>query len=91
MTLGHRIIGELGARGMRGMFFDCRGYCELRRVDDLPSLRRFFDRRGYRGVPAANDPVEVVDALASHGECAACTWALLLADPLFWLCALLLR
>ena len=55
VTLGEALIAELGRRGMRGAYFDYRGYCELRRIDSVDPLQQFFNHRGFWRVSAGDD------------------------------------
>jgi len=83
MTLGSSIISELGARGLRGMFFDFKGYCELRQVNDQKHLRSFLDSKGYTGVCASSDAKKVVDDFQEKSTQANSCAAWLLLEPLF--------
>lgn len=62
-TLGEELIAELGRRGMRGAYFDYRGYCELRRIDSADRLQAFFDSRGFARVSAADDLETIASGL----------------------------
>lgn len=64
-TLGQQVIGELGRRGQRGMYFTYREYVELRGVADADGLKAFLDRVGYVGIPTTTSVRELVDIL--HG------------------------
>ena len=62
-TLGEELIVELGRRGMRGAYFDYRGYCELRCIDSADRLQAFFDARGFNRVSAADDLATIANGL----------------------------
>lgn len=63
-TLGERLIGELGRRGQRGMYFDYNGYQSLKLVEDVDKMQAFLDGRGYESVLATDDPTWLADGLA---------------------------
>jgi len=64
MTLGELLIGELGRRGQRGMYFDYNGYQSLRLVDHVDEMQAFLDAHEYQSVLAADDPGWLADGLA---------------------------
>src|SRR5262245_27905770 len=63
MSLGAKIIGEIGRRRQMGMYFDYAGYQALRQVQNELDLARFFSGRGLERSPATTDPKRVVDWL----------------------------
>ncbi len=83
MTLGSSIISELGARGLRGMFFDFKGYCDLRQVNDQKHLRSFLDSKGFTEVCASLDAKKVVDDFQEKAAEASSCAAWLLLEPFF--------
>jgi hypothetical protein len=83
MTLGSSIISELGARGLRGMFFDFKSYCELKQITDRKHLRDFLDSRRFQDVRASLDPKKVADDLQEKaGSAADSCAAWLLLEPI---------
>ena len=81
IRLGEAIIRELGERGQRGMYFDFKGHCELRRVESVSALQSFLESRGYRNVRASEHVKEVVDDLQGEAPNDHTPW-MLLTEPL---------
>ncbi|MEM9656737.1 MAG: hypothetical protein AAF961_00115 [Planctomycetota bacterium] len=84
MNPGTQVVSELGSHRLRGMYFDYRGYCALRRVRTVEELRAFLDARGFKRVAATADVAKVVEGLRREAGGESCA-ALLLMEPILWL------
>jgi hypothetical protein len=90
MTIGSRIISELGRRQRLGMYFDYAEYSALHRVDSIADLAEFFHNKGLQDPPITADPRQVVDWLESVAPSLSFeSDAMMLAIPSYGLFALL--
>lgn len=68
ITLGESLIGELGRRAQRGMYFNYKQYGSLRAVDSVDEMQAFLDSAGFASVLATADPKWLADGLAEAAE-----------------------
>jgi hypothetical protein len=68
MTLGQAVISELGRRGQRGMYFDFKGSCHLRRVRTAGELKTFLSSQDFQQSPVSSEASVVADFLQEEAK-----------------------